>query len=169
MANGEQRLSTLVAAGPNGTGPRLVVGLDGSAPSTAALRWAVDLARVSGGWVDAVYVYSSQPMMAFAGAGMGAVSGMADIDPADVAADARRIVDEEIAHLPVTDRVWLVGDVITDTNTVQALTERGRGARMLVLGAHRHHLLDGVLGSTARACLRHATCPVVVVPMPDRP
>jgi nucleotide-binding universal stress UspA family protein len=108
-------------------------------------------------------------MMAFAGAGMGAFSTMPDINPEDLAADARRIVHEEIAQIPVADQARLRADVITDPNTVQALTERARGARMLVLGAHRHHLLDGVLGSTARACLRHATCPLVVVPMPEQP
>ncbi|MEE1775067.1 universal stress protein, partial [Streptomyces sp. JV181] len=38
---------------------RIVVGVDGSEPSKAALRWAVEQARVDGGAVDAVLAWES--------------------------------------------------------------------------------------------------------------
>ncbi|MGQ0719307.1 MAG: universal stress protein [Pseudonocardiales bacterium] len=40
-----------------------------------------------------------------------------------------------------------------------------RGAAMLVVGRHRGGLLrQAVLGSVSAVCVRHATCPVVVIP-----
>jgi nucleotide-binding universal stress UspA family protein len=45
------------------------------------------------------------------------------------------------------------------------LTEVARGAAMLVVGRHRGGLLrHAVLGSVSAVCVRHATCPVVVIP-----
>ncbi|MFD7985379.1 universal stress protein, partial [Kitasatospora indigofera] len=38
----------------NGTGGRIVVGVDGSEASRSALRWAVEQARVTGGTVEAL-------------------------------------------------------------------------------------------------------------------
>ena len=45
------------------------------------------------------------------------------------------------------------------------LPELSRGAAMLVVGRHRGGLVRQVLlGSVSAACVRHATCPVVVIP-----
>lgn len=45
------------------------------------------------------------------------------------------------------------------------LPEVARGAAMLVVSRHRGGLLrQAVLGSVSAVCVRHATCPVVVIP-----
>ncbi|MEV8438744.1 universal stress protein [Actinosynnema sp. NPDC051121] len=59
---------------------------------------------------------------------------------------------------PVTE-VTITGDAGT------ALAQASGQADLLVVGTHGHHrLTELVLGSVAADCLRHATCPVVVVP-----
>lgn len=46
----------------------------------------------------------------------------------------------------------------------KVLLDKASGASLLVLGVHgRTALRDVILGRVAQACLRHATCPVVIV------
>ena len=51
-----------MSAGSADGAPRIVVGVDGSLSSRAALRWAVKQARFTGGTVDAVIAWQI-PMM----------------------------------------------------------------------------------------------------------
>lgn len=45
------------------------------------------------------------------------------------------------------------------------LPEMARGATMLIVGRHHGGLVrQALLGSVSAACVRHATCPVVVIP-----
>jgi nucleotide-binding universal stress UspA family protein len=48
----------------NGQAPRIVVGVDGSAPSLAALRWAVRQAALTGATVDAVAAWQYPAVVA---------------------------------------------------------------------------------------------------------
>jgi nucleotide-binding universal stress UspA family protein len=74
---------------------------------------------------------------------------------------------------------WIAGPVeqVFDVGAPAAvLVRHAAGARMLVLGHadhHRHQRGDShhgtpapALGVVARACIAHADCPVVVVPLP---
>ncbi|MGH4011263.1 MAG: universal stress protein [Pseudonocardiaceae bacterium] len=48
---------------------------------------------------------------------------------------------------------------------IGVLPELARDAAMLVVGRHRGGLIrQAVLGSVSAVCVRHATCPVVVIP-----
>lgn len=62
--------------------PRIVVGVDGSEPSKAALRWAVDQAKLTGGVVDAIIAWE------FPTAWYG-LAPPTDKDPADYQKQAR--------------------------------------------------------------------------------
>jgi nucleotide-binding universal stress UspA family protein len=53
---------------------------------------------------------------------------------------------------------------IADGSPSKALTQLATDADMLVVGAHHRRGLGLLLGSTASSCVRHARCPVVVVP-----
>jgi nucleotide-binding universal stress UspA family protein len=53
----------------------IVVGVDGSAGSDAALRWALDEARLRGSSLRVVHVYQP-PRMPLTEAGVGAAGGM---------------------------------------------------------------------------------------------
>jgi nucleotide-binding universal stress UspA family protein len=56
--------------------------------------------------------------------------------------------------------------VLPEGRPVPALVARSGRARLLVVGSHRRHGLERVLGSVGQAVLRRASCPVAVVPPP---
>lgn len=140
----------------------VVVGLDGSEASLAALRWAADEAAAHGAALVVVHVLDPR------------CGGLAPYAPADSAqladSDAAALVERVIAEsgLEPDRRVFEVGI------PGQVLLHCAIGARMLVLGHADHHRRhDGetayhgpALGSIARGCVAHATCPVVVIPIP---
>ncbi|WP_327004367.1 universal stress protein [Dactylosporangium sp. NBC_01737] len=60
-----------------------------------------------------------------------------------------------------------IARAVVEGHPVKVLLAAARRARMLVLGSHGHgRLRHAVLGSISEECVRHATCPVVVVPLP---
>ncbi|EHR61887.1 universal stress protein [Saccharomonospora cyanea] len=140
---------------------RLVVGLDGSATAEHALRWAAEEAASRGGDVEVIAVRERDEFLpgtsyAFQPHGH------------------RPVADEESvrAHLHdvVSHTVSPVGDV-TLTETVATgdpateLIKASADADLLVVGSHRGGALSEVLlGSVAASCVRHARCPVVIVP-----
>ena len=64
-----------------------------------------------------------------------------------------------ITEPPLITRSSVQGDPI------RVLPELSRDAAMLVVGRHRGGLVRQLLlGSVSAACVRHASCPVVVIP-----
>lgn len=143
--------------------PRIVVGVDGSKQSLDALRWATERARVSGEQVEPVYVFNSVLPADISGFGgsIPVVAASADELAESAAVRLAHIVDV-VAH----EQVDFEPRIIDASSPVAALVKEASGASMLVLGVHRRHWMDGRIGSTARACLKHAPCAVVVVPAP---
>jgi nucleotide-binding universal stress UspA family protein len=136
---------------------RVVVGVDGSMASRAALRWA---AREAGLRQARLHVVCAQ-------------------DPdreraAPYAGHARRSAAEEGGLAPgvwlkaLVDAVLENGPLIQVDEEVVAgpaakvLLSYAAGADLLVLGDPATSQHD-VIGPVARACLRHAPCPVVVI------
>ncbi len=120
----------------------IVVGVDHSAVSVAALRWAVSEAAVSGRQVVALRAWTFEPVG----------------DRLRCSGDRRAEVRAE--HPGVAVRAELV-----EHSATVALEEASKTAAMLVLGSHgRGRLLKLLVGSVAEHCLREASCPVVVVP-----
>lgn len=152
----------------------IVVGVDGSEASLAALRWAAQEAAAHHAPLIALYVIDPRGRRFASYAGLGLRAGRAT-GPASEAAmmDDAALVERAIADtgVPHVKRIFEVGV------PSQALVRAAIGARMLVLGhADHHRRRDGdlpaqgpALGVIARACVARATCPVVVVPMPSRP
>ena len=144
----------------------IVVGVDGSLDSTAALAWALRSAQVAGLAVCAVHAWSpDEPDDAWVCYGQRVVRERAMTEEAArqrvhtaVAAAAARVA---AAHLPVSELV-LRGDPST------VLTRLSKDGVQLVVGATGSGALPGIagatLGSTTRFVLRHAWCPVTVVP-----
>jgi nucleotide-binding universal stress UspA family protein len=139
----------------------LVVGVDGSPGSRAALGWALDHGRASGARVVAVNVVEPVTPLEFAGAGFGAV---APIDTREVRRAAREVVDRIIRDMSIGRQTNVQTHVIEGHNPGQVLVRASRNASMLVVGAHHRQGLGVLLGSTGASCVRHATCPVVVIP-----
>lgn len=140
----------------------MLVGVDGSPASREALRWALAQAVKTGDNVEATMAWLREPEFV-AAASMGVHPHADNPGRRHPARELHAIVEEVRATVPgappVTE-VTITGDAGT------ALAQASRQADLLVVGAHGHgsRLTELVLGSVAADCLRHATCPVVVVP-----
>jgi nucleotide-binding universal stress UspA family protein len=136
---------------------RIVVGVDGSAGSQKALEWAVAEARLRHGTVVAVH---SWDVPVPAATPVGAVAPTAD----DLLAQgAHAILDEALAAVDTSglevERRVIAGAAAT------TLVDQSSNATLLVVGAAGHGAVVGtLLGSVTQYCIRHATCPVVVMP-----
>jgi nucleotide-binding universal stress UspA family protein len=150
----------------------IVVGVDGSPASDAALRWALDEARLRKMPVHAVHAFevSLPPIGAVpVGAPATALAGLASEQKErqrNMAGDAARAVvqsaleREQAAASGVDVRVTAV-----EGEPGRVLVELTKQADLLVLGSHGHGAVhDFLLGSVSHACSRHASCPVVVMP-----
>jgi nucleotide-binding universal stress UspA family protein len=140
-------------------GPRIVVGVDGSASSRAALRWAVGQARLTGGTVDAVIAWQL-PMMP-------QHYSWAPIyveEAGDFAEDARKKIDAAIsAEVKPTDSS-LVRTHVMHGHPAQVLLDVADGADLLVVGSRGHgSFASALLGSVSQHCVHHARGPVLVV------
>ena len=133
----------------------IVVGIDGSAASLEALRWARREAEVRG--ADVVALHAWQPAYATELAATFDLDQDAGFERAahDVAAGAL----DATAGVGVEPRVQVVRDL-----GGPALVDASRHAALLVVGARGHGgFAELLLGSVSRRCVHAATCPVVVV------
>ncbi len=135
--------------------PRIVAGVHGTAASDAALDWAMREAQLRGARLHLVLARDTAACHRAPYARPGApAAGDADADWLTRAA-------VRAARLLPPGRVTTE---LADGLPARILMDRAAGASLLVLGAAP----NGFLGPVARACLRQAPCPVViVVPEPD--
>lgn len=147
-----------------GTDHRIVVGIDGSASSTAALHWAMSQAHTTGGPVEVVIAWEEPASYGFS---YGMAVAMYESDSYEDL--AQKVLDGVIADATADDpdhSVRLAGKVIQG-HPAQTLLNEAKGADLLVLGRHGHghgKLTGLLLGSVSDHCLRHSSCPVVLVP-----
>jgi nucleotide-binding universal stress UspA family protein len=135
----------------------IVVGVDHSAVSVAALRWAVSEAAVSGRQVVALRAWTFEPVYDLGAAVAGTPETVADRE--------RRQLDEVVGEVRAEHPGAAVRAELSEHSATVALEEASKTAAMLVLGSHGHgRLLKLLVGSVAEHCLREASCPVVVIP-----
>lgn len=134
--------------------PFIVVGIDGSACSRGALRWAAHQADVTGAELQAVMAWSLPEIYAYESRDFEGETREA----------LRSAVEETLGEQPpvaVTERV-------VEGHAAQALVAASRGAELLVVGCRGHGGFKGMLlGSVGQRCVAHAPCTVVVVRPPD--
>jgi nucleotide-binding universal stress UspA family protein len=139
-------------------GPRIVVGVDGSAPSIEALRWAIHQAWLSGGTVDVVIAWEFG--IGAGGFGLPPASGMAGIDYAELAAKALSAAIAEVSLPPGVP----VNQFVVEGRAGEVLLRAAQNADLLVVGHSGHGgFASALMGSVSIRCLHHASCPVVVV------
>lgn len=148
---------------PNRPAASVVVGVDDSTQSHAALRWAVAHAERVGVRVRAVAVWSPPP--AAGGSTAGAIMATdAAMDDEALGASARQRLDRAMAELPPS-AAGVVDHLVVCGEAASALLDAAQDAELLILGnAGRGALAAAVLGSIAMRCVHHARCPVVLVP-----
>jgi nucleotide-binding universal stress UspA family protein len=137
---------------------KIVVGLDLSPSSRAALRWAADYARLTGQPVQAVHALPVPASLASVG-----VLGMPAPEPADrVDEGYRRDVEALFASVDPQPG-WRLEFYINDPGP--AVVAASEGAAAIVVGTREHRGLGRlVYGSVSRYCLSHSKVPVVAVP-----
>ncbi|GAA4912844.1 universal stress protein [Streptomonospora salina] len=139
---------------------RVVVGMDGSAGSDGALRFALDHASRTGAELVAVHAWLiSAP-----------IDAAALTDPSYVA-EHRRAADRAETHVRTTveqARTPETADVpvrsaVVEDHPAHALLTEGAGAALIVVGSRGRGGFAGLLlGSVSQAVLHHAPAPVVV-------
>lgn len=142
---------------------RIVVGVDGSEQSEAALRWAVDAARLRGATVEAVHAYEPMPMVGYGFAPAPVATDMVEEMAQTARQDAKRLVDEAIRRVEAGD-VMVEAVAVEEVGAARALVERSRDADLLVVGSRgRGGFQELLLGSVSHQAANHAACPVVIV------
>lgn len=133
---------------------RIVVGVDGSAESVAALRWASREAALRGAEVHAVHVREARSIPSYGYAARAvARPGEGDFP-----------VDEDVLRTLQADQAVKVRAETVAGLPARVLLDLCAGADMLVLGTSGD--TPGAVrsaGPVIRACLRRAPCPVVVI------
>ncbi|MEV6199708.1 universal stress protein [Streptomyces sp. NPDC051771] len=134
---------------------RIVVGVDGSAASYEALRWAAGQARVTGARLE---VWGAYDVPGAAGRSAPAVDAAFDAE------HARQAMTEEIRDVLGGTGDVLLEEHVARGNPAGVLTEASQGADLLVVGSRgRGGFASLLLGSVGQQCALHASCPVVIV------
>ncbi|MCB5163868.1 universal stress protein [Streptomyces bambusae] len=135
--------------------PRIVVGVDGSPSSQAALRWAVRYAGLVGGRVEAVTAWEVP----------GAASWSAPaVDATFDAEEAERKLVEEVRSVLGEDGASRVHERLVQGHPAEVLADAAEGAELLVVGSRgRGGFRRALLGSVSQQVALHAPCPVTIV------
>jgi nucleotide-binding universal stress UspA family protein len=147
---------------------RIVVGVDGSKPSIAALRWAADEAKLRGASLLALHAWTFVPSAPIAEPGMIPVpasdlGGQLEAERAAAEAEVASAVSAAFpSGAPVEIELRLAEEAAGD-----ALVDESDAADLLVVGSSGKSALATVmLGSVSRHVVAHARCPVVVLKAP---
>jgi nucleotide-binding universal stress UspA family protein len=135
-------------------GQLVVVGVDGSAESVAALKWAGAYAATTGSRLRAVMAWHYPAPVGPAPVG---------VVPAAITNEVRQHVNEALDKTVAGAGVDAEKEVGYG-HPAQVLVDQSAGADLLVVGSHGHGAFTGMLvGSVSIHCVTHAHCPVVVV------
>lgn len=130
----------------------IVVGVDGSEQSLAALHWAVDEARMRHGKVLLITAWHYPPVP----------STVEDSGTADSFHAAERVQANALKAV-AAEGVDIEGTLVRDS-AATALLEAAKDANLLIVGSRGHGGFAGLhLGSVSGQVVHHAECPVLVV------
>jgi len=147
-------------AAPVRTGPYVLVGLDGSDPSCAALMFAVRQAAALN--LRVVAVHAAEPPSVWPGYAYAMVAD--PMPPADMTGEVREQVGETLRRTGVEGLVDVETRVVHG-HPAQVLLDQAGDAALIVVGRRgRGGFAAAVMGSTSRYVSAHAEVPVVVVP-----
>jgi nucleotide-binding universal stress UspA family protein len=138
---------------------RIIIGVDGSDRSFAALRWGVREAHrrecevfiIVGGHVPVVAPYYA-PLLSAREWEM-------------FAAEDHKLLDRAMAEAHLVNPTVPVDGQVVDAPAVRALVDAAGSEDIIAVGAQgAGGVLAALTGSVAQGVVHHATCPVIVVP-----
>jgi nucleotide-binding universal stress UspA family protein len=133
---------------------RIVAGVDGSAESVQALRWAARQAELTGAELQVITAW-----------GYPAFYGWAPANPpeTDLAHLSARAQEDALRAVFGTDRPDWVRTQVVQGPPARILVDASADADLLVVGSRGYGgLADAVLGSVSTYCVHHAHGPVTI-------
>lgn len=131
----------------------VVVGVDGSEQSLAALEWAITEARLRQGRIRVITAWYYPPLASEVGDGVIDES----FKQAAEQVQARALSAVADAGVPATGQV-------VENSPATALLHAAGDADLLVVGSRGHGAFTGLrLGSVSSQVAHHAPCPVLIV------
>jgi nucleotide-binding universal stress UspA family protein len=136
---------------------RIVVGVDGSEHSNAALRWALAEAEAhADGLVTAVLAWQV-PFLSFPGA----------FDREELERAYKAFLIDTVSAIAPKPAVPLE-TLVAEGDPTESMVEASKGAQLLVLGIRGRAAFAGLLlGSVSQGAATSAHCPVVLVKRSD--
>ncbi|GAT73750.1 universal stress protein [Microbacterium hydrocarbonoxydans] len=131
---------------------RIVVGVDGSEPSVAALKYAARMAEALGTSLEVVTAWAPPPLDPMM---------VIDWSPEEAAKD---VLDGTVRDAFGDDPPAGLARTVNPGSPARTLIRMSESCGMLVLGSRGHGGFAGLLlGSVSAACAAHAHCPVLIV------
>lgn len=141
----------------------ITVGIDGSEPSNAAFRFAIEEAHRRGAVIRAVTIWEASALYT-----AGGIADLVDWRHKEYTDTAKTLQDEAIESVlqdiptnqwPEIDRRVIQGD------PGYALVETSRDTQLLIVGTEHKGLLKRMTaGSISSYCTRYSQIPLVIVP-----
>ena len=139
---------------------QIVVGVDGSEASRAALRWAYDEAAHHNAALTAISTWNPPTLPMSPPYGSLPPEGY-ETEPERA---ARELLERLTADLEPREPAVDVRISISKGNPAKVLIDMSQGADLLVVGSRGHGGFAGMLlGSVSHHVVAHAACPVVVL------
>ena len=133
---------------------KIVVGVDGSPSSNAALEWAAQEAELRGSTLELIHAWN-YPNLGYGGY----VAVLEDFEK-----DAAALLDEVVASVRKNyPSLKLVSSLIQGP-TAQTIMDRAKEADMVVVGSRGRGGFSGLLlGSVGQQLVHHCPAPVVII------
>jgi nucleotide-binding universal stress UspA family protein len=138
----------------------VVVGVDGSAASEEALRYALRQAKLEGARMRVVTAWHVPPI-AYGGPGVGALVDLRS----EFLKDGEAILDHALSSLSADETAGVEIDrVVREGRPASVLVEEAKDADLLVVGSRGHGgFAELLLGSVSHECAQRAPCPIVII------
>ena len=139
----------------------IIVGIDGSPESDAAVNWAAHDAAIRGLPLTVVHVegpaaatWSQAPVLEES-------PGEQQVEGRSLLAHASTIARDAIGD---TAQIHINGELLSSSAPVPSLVEQSKDAELIVVGSRgRGALSRSVIGSVSAGLIRHAHCPVALI------
>ncbi|MDA8270087.1 MAG: universal stress protein [Actinomycetota bacterium] len=137
---------------------KIIVGVDGSPSSNAALEWAAQEAEIRGSTLELIHAWN-YPNLGYGGY----VAVLEDFEK-----DASALLDEVVAFVRKNyPKLQLVSSLIQGP-TAQTIMDRAKEADMVVVGSRGRGGFSGLLlGSVGQQLVHHCPAPVVIIHLAD--